>query len=67
MDDLLADIEAFLASSGVTPTAFGREALGDPKFVSDIRNGRRVWPETEQKARAFIAAQSSAHAQSQSG
>lgn len=55
MDDLLSEIEPFLKRAGMTPTAFGREALGDPSFVPDLRNGRRVWPETEEKVRNFIA------------
>lgn len=34
---------------------FGRKALSDPHFVRQLRNGRRVWPETEAKVRKFIA------------
>lgn len=52
---LLADVEAFLATSGMTPTGFGKAVLGDPKFVPQLRKGRRLWPETEQKVRDFMA------------
>jgi hypothetical protein len=39
-DPLLAEIDSFLAEMGMTPTAFGRDALGDPGFVFGLRNGR---------------------------
>lgn len=51
---LLADIEAFLTRAAMSPTRLGQEALGDKHFVKQLRNGRRVWPETEQKVRAYI-------------
>jgi 2,4-dienoyl-CoA reductase-like NADH-dependent reductase (Old Yellow Enzyme family) len=36
----LAEIEAFLKRSGMSATAFGRNALNDPNFVHDVRDGR---------------------------
>lgn len=51
---LVADIDAFVAASGMSPITFGRKALGDPHFVRDLKEGRRVWPETEDKVRAFM-------------
>ena len=30
----------------VAPTRFGKEALGDPRFVFDLRNGRDPRPRT---------------------
>ncbi len=36
----LAEIEAYLASTGTDATAFGKQALGDPSFVFDLRKGR---------------------------
>lgn len=53
--DLLSDIEAFLTAHGMSATAFGDKALGDRHFVRQLRKGRRVWPETEAKARRFMA------------
>lgn len=53
--DLIADIEAFLISSDMSGVTFGRKAMGDPHFVRDLRNGRRLWPETEVRAREFLA------------
>lgn len=52
--DILADIEAFLKAQHMTPTAFGRAAFGDPKFVFQVRDGRRLWPQTEQTARDYM-------------
>lgn len=53
---LLQDIEAFMERARVSATALGQQALGDRHFVRQLRNGRRVWPETEQKVREFMAA-----------
>ncbi|MBB4618649.1 hypothetical protein [Sphingomonas abaci] len=53
---LLTDIDAFLEKHGVTPVSFGRQAMRDPHFVRDLRAGRRVWPETEQRVRSFMTA-----------
>ncbi len=48
-------IEAFLTLHDMAPVTFGRLAAKDPHFVRDIRGGRRVWPETDAKIRAFMA------------
>lgn len=52
---LLQDIEAFLEAHEISATAFGDSALGDRHLVRQLRAGRRVWPETEQKVRDFMA------------
>lgn len=52
--DILTDIEAFLKAQAMTPTAFGRAALGDPRFVFQVRDGRRLWPQTERTVRDFM-------------
>ncbi|USI71637.1 hypothetical protein [Sphingomonas morindae] len=54
MSTLLADIEMFLRDHQIAPTRFGKDALGDRHFVRQVRDGRRVWPETEQKVRSFM-------------
>lgn len=35
-------------------TYFGKRAVGNSELVSRLRGGGRVWPETEEKARAFM-------------
>jgi len=54
-DDILAEIEAYLALQAMEPTAFGRAAMHDPNFVRDLRRGRRLWPETVERVRTFLA------------
>lgn len=38
--DLLTAIDAHLAATGKTETAFGIEIANDPSLVSDLRKGR---------------------------
>ncbi len=51
---LLRDVERFLRNSSVPPTRFGREAMGDPRFVFDLRNGREPRAGTIARVRAFL-------------
>lgn len=53
--ELLSEIEAFLAESGMGETYFGKAAIGNSEVVPRIRKGGRVWPETESGLRLFIA------------
>lgn len=53
---LLREIEKFLRASNVPPTRFGREVMGDPRFVFDLRNGREPRPRTEARIRRFLEA-----------
>lgn len=57
MGTLLEDIEAFLEthSGTLSATAFGEKALNDRHLVRQMRQGRRIWPETEGKVRRFMA------------
>jgi hypothetical protein len=54
---LLREIEPFLRRSGMAPTRFGREAVGDPRFVFDLRRGREPRGETERRVRHFLKGQ----------
>jgi hypothetical protein len=47
-------VEAFLARSGMRPTDFGREALGDPGFITHLRRGRSPSLDTADRVTAFI-------------
>lgn len=51
---LLAEIEAFLAETGMGESYFGKRATGNSELVSRLRMNRRVWPETADKALAFM-------------
>ena len=39
-DAFLQKVETFLSETGMAPTRLGREAVGDPRFVFDLREGR---------------------------
>jgi len=51
-DEINAAIKSGLASA----TSIGTHAIGDPNFVREYRNGRRIWPETEARIREHLAA-----------
>lgn len=55
MSNVLSDIESFLKNSGLGAATFGELAMNDRHLVRQLRNGRRLWPETEAKVRAFMA------------
>jgi len=52
---LVADIESFLAETGMTPTYFGNGAMRDPAFVFEARGGRDLRGTTEHKLRVQMA------------
>jgi 2,4-dienoyl-CoA reductase-like NADH-dependent reductase (Old Yellow Enzyme family) len=51
---LLRRIERYLRSSGTPATRFGREAVSDPRFVLDLRNGREPRSRTAARVAAFL-------------
>lgn len=55
MNPLLSEVEAFLATHEMAPSRFGLAAVGDNHLVTDMKDGRRLWPETERKIRLFMA------------
>lgn len=55
MTHLLTDIEAFCKRHDMKPSRFGELALNDKPFVFQLRDNRRVWPETESKVRDWMA------------
>lgn len=52
---LLSVIEKHLRSSGTAATRFGRDAVGDPRFVLDLRNGREPRAATVSRVKAYLA------------
>jgi phosphopantothenoylcysteine decarboxylase / phosphopantothenate---cysteine ligase len=57
--DLLADIEAFVAEFGVSPTKFGLAAVNDGHLIKNLRGGASVTLKTADKVRAYMLAQRS--------
>ena len=56
MMNVTSRVERLLRKSGIKPSQFGREAMNDPRFVRDLRNGRQLRPETEARLSAWLDA-----------
>lgn len=57
----LADVERYLRRSGTAPSAFGREAVGDPNFIADLRDGRAPNLRVINRVQEYMAANSPRH------
>lgn len=53
--ELLEQIEAYLVRTNTPPSKFGRMAVGDPRFVDDLRAGRRPRRRTQERVKLYIA------------
>ncbi len=51
---LLHRIERHLKAKRMPPTRFGREAVGDPKFVLQLRDGREPRSKTVARVLRYI-------------
>ena len=51
---LLAEIERFLARSGLTSTKFGVAAVNDGHLVANLRKGNSVTLKTADKVRTYM-------------
>lgn len=49
-------IDAFLAETGMSPSLFGRLAVGDPNFVGDLHAGRMPSLRLVERVDEFIEA-----------
>ncbi len=47
-------VERFLRETDMPPSTFGREAVNDPRFVRDLRNGRECRARTYERVLDFI-------------
>ena len=52
---LLRDVENFLKAESISAARFGRDAVGDPRFVFDLRRGREPRQRTIDRVRDFLA------------
>ena len=52
---LLSRINHHLRETGMPETKFGRLAVHDPRFVSDLRNGRQPREATVARVERYIA------------
>ncbi|HKX78240.1 MAG TPA: hypothetical protein VJM34_06965 [Novosphingobium sp.] len=53
--DLLQTIANACREHGMAISKFGRLAVGDPRFVIDLRNGRAPRPSTLEQVKTFLA------------
>jgi 2,4-dienoyl-CoA reductase-like NADH-dependent reductase (Old Yellow Enzyme family) len=51
---LLRRIEQFIKERRMPPARFGREAVGDPCFVFDLRDGREPRQRTVARVSAYL-------------
>jgi 2,4-dienoyl-CoA reductase-like NADH-dependent reductase (Old Yellow Enzyme family) len=51
---LLDRIEHHLKETHMSATRFGRRAVGDPRFVLDLRAGRRPRRRTVERVEAYL-------------
>lgn len=54
--NLLRIIEQFLRDTGMAYSRLGRDAVNDPRFVLDLRDGREPRKETRDRVLAFMEA-----------
>lgn len=52
---LLLTVERHLRHCDMTPSRFGRDVAGDPRFVFDLRRGREPRAATKARVLAYIA------------
>lgn len=51
---LLRRIERYLRAKRMSPTRFGREALGDPNLVQQLKDGRELRTATAQRVVDYL-------------
>jgi hypothetical protein len=51
-------LERYLKRTGISASRLGREAAGDPRFVYDLREGRRLGAEMQERVHAWLDANS---------
>lgn len=52
--ELLDQIETYLAQHRMPPSKFGRLAVGDPRFVEDLRGGRLPRARTCDRVKRYL-------------
>lgn len=53
---LLREVEKYLKFSNMPAARFGRDAMKDPRFVFDLRNGREPRARTVERVLAYLEA-----------
>jgi len=53
---LVSEIEAYAHARGISPSTVGERAGQGGGFYRRVKSGRRAWPDTISKVRAYMAA-----------
>lgn len=53
---LIQRIDRYLRARRMAPTRFGRDVMGDPNFVLNLRDGRQLRASTERRIHAWLDA-----------
>lgn len=61
-EDFVDEVNAFIESTGMLPTIFGREAANDPNFVRNLKNGRSPSLAKADKVRTWMREHASGEA-----
>lgn len=59
--NLLSEVREAMAILGVEAHRFGILAANNGRLVDRLENGGRLWPETEERVRSFIASVRAKH------
>jgi len=49
-------IDLYMRRTRTSPSRFGRDAVGDPRFISDLRNGREIGDKMVARLSAWLDA-----------
>ncbi len=52
---LLKEVDRYLSKAKLSEATLGRKAVNDGKAIKRLRSGGRMWPETAQRLRQFMA------------
>lgn len=53
-EEIVAEIDAFLARTGMAPSRFGHEAIGDKALVMRLKRGRQLRTDTIEALRLYM-------------
>lgn len=56
MMNLVSRVDRLLRKTDIKASRIGREVMGDAGFVRDLRNGRKMQPETEARLARWLDA-----------
>lgn len=52
---MVAEIDRYLAATGISPSYFGEIVCGNVRIINRLRDGGRIFEETRERILAFLA------------